>query len=228
MPWNISDEKRSDYTFRIELDVVVPSSRSSAKWADVKDNTGVTAGTNFGPQAVRTQDGARWLRWQLDGVETKAWSDAAQQALDDLFTADDLSDEDRRRRVTASIVVREGRGAFRSALEAAYENRCAITGISAPVLDAAHIRPYRGKQSDHPANGLLLRTDLHTLFDKHLLTIQHESDSAYRVRVSDKIDEAMYRNLDGSLLAAIPQSVAARPNAALLLEHNQLCARWLA
>lgn len=228
MPWNISDEKRADYKFRIELEVVVPGSQSTARWTEVKANTGVTAGTNFGPQQVKTEDGARWLRWQLDGVESEAWSDETQRALDDLFKADDLSDEDQRKRVTASIVVREGRGAFRSALEAAYGNRCAITGISAPVLDAAHIRPYRGTQSDHPANGLLLRTDLHTLFDKHLLTIEYEGGDAYRVRVSDEIREAMYRSLDGSQLATIPQSLAARPNPDLLKEHNQLCAKWLA
>lgn len=228
MPWNISDEKRADYKFRIELEVVVPDSRGTAKWTVVKENTGVKAGTNFGPQEVKTEDGARWLRWQLDGVETEAWSDATQRALDDIFNADDLTEEDRRKRVTASIVVREGRGAFRAALEAAYGNRCAITGVSAPVLDAAHIRPYRGTQSDHPANGLLLRTDLHTLFDKHLLTIEYDRWDVYRVRVSDEIGEAMYRSLDGSPLATIPLTPGARPNADLLLEHNQLCARWLA
>lgn len=228
MPWNISDEKRDDYTFRIELEVVVPDSRSTATWSEVKENTGVAGGTNFGPRKVKTEDGARWLRWQLDGVESKAWSDETQQALDDIFKANDLSEEDRRKRVSASIVVREGRGAFRSALEAAYGNHCAITGVSAPVLDAAHIRPYRGTQSDHPANGLLLRTDLHTLFDKHLLTIEYDGGDGYLVRVSDEITEEMYRSLDGSPLAAVPQSLDARPNPDLLLEHNQLCARWLA
>lgn len=228
MPWNISDEKLGDYKFRIELEVVVPDSHSTVRWAQVQEKAGVSAGTNFGPQQVKNDDGARWLRWQLDGVESEAWSDETQRALDDLFNADDLSDEDRRKRVTASIVVREGRGAFRSALEAAYGNRCAITGISAPVLDAAHIRPYRGTQSDHPANGLLLRTDLHTLFDKHLLTIEYEGGTEYLVRVSGEITEKMYRSLDGCRLAAIPQSKEARPDAGLLLEHNRLCARWLA
>ncbi|MGN7246929.1 HNH endonuclease [Janibacter anophelis] len=226
MPWNISDDKRADYKFRIELEVVVPGSLSSASWSEVRANTGVAAGTNFGPQRVHSDDGARWLRWQLDGVETEALSDEAQRELDGVFNAADLSDEDRRKRVTASIVIREGRGAFRSALEAAYANRCAITGVAAPVLDAAHIRPYRGTQSDHPANGLLLRTDLHTLFDKYLLTIVY--DGEYRVRVSAMITEAIYRELDGTSLTVVPGTPETRPDPDLLLEHNRHCSRWLA
>lgn len=226
MPWNILDEKLGDYTHRVELQVVVPESLSTASWSEVKANTGVTAGTNFGPQRVRTKDGARWLRWQLDGIQSGSISDATQQALDEVFEASNLSDEDRRKRVTASIVVREGRGAFRSALEAAYSNQCAVTGVSAPVLDAAHIRPYRGTQSDHPANGLLLRTDLHTLFDKHLLTIVY--DGTFLVRVAPDVTESMYQQLDGSRLAKVPTSIAERPDPHLLREHNQRCSRWLA
>lgn len=225
MPWNISDDKRADYTHRVELDVVVPDSLSEASWSEVKANTGVTAGTNFGPQRVRTEDGARWLRWELDGVESASLNDEMQRTLDAVISAEDLSDDDQRKRITASIVVREGRGAFRSALEVAYENCCAITGTSAPVLDAAHIRPYRGTQSDHPANGLLLRTDLHTLFDKHLLTIEYDGD--YRVRVSEEVTDEMYRDLDGAGLAKLPASEAARPDPDLLLEHNRRCARWM-
>lgn len=147
LPWNISDEKFDDYAYRVELEVVVSDSLSTASWTEVKGHTGITGGTNFGPRGVHTDDGARWLRWQLDGVDSDTLSDAAQQSLDEMFQAEHLSDEDRRRRVTASIVVREGRGAFRSALEAAYENRCAVTGVSAPVLDAAHIRPYGGRRA---------------------------------------------------------------------------------
>lgn len=39
------------------------------------------------------------------------------------------------------------------------------------VLEAAHIKPYLGEQDNHPENGLLLRSDIHTLFDLDLLGI---------------------------------------------------------
>jgi putative restriction endonuclease len=39
-------------------------------------------------------------------------------------------------------------------------------------LEAAHISPYRGSQSNHPQNGLLLRADLHTLFDLGMLAVE--------------------------------------------------------
>ncbi len=68
------------------------------------------------------------------------------------------------------IVARRGQSAFRAALLDAYQNRCAITGCDAvPALEGAHLRPYRGPDSNVVTNGLLLRADIHTLFDLQLL-----------------------------------------------------------
>jgi predicted restriction endonuclease len=92
----------------------------------------------------------------------------------ELSTGDfDAADEtDARRRTVAAIVQRQGQAEFRQKLLRAYDNRCAITGCSVPlILDAAHIKPYRGPTTNHVQNGLLLRTDLHTLFDVGLLAI---------------------------------------------------------
>lgn len=135
------------------------------------------------------------------------------------------SDQDLRRRVEASIVAREGQGAFRKGLLDAYRERCAITGISEPVLDAAHIRRYMGRHSNAPSNGVLLRTDLHTLFDKHLLTIVYDAGT-YLVRVSDDLGADMYRALDRQALTVLPPAAKDRPSAVLLAEHNQAC-DWL-
>lgn len=225
MPWNVSDEKRADYKFRIELEVVAPTSTSVASWTTLKENTGVKGATNFGPREVKGRDGERWLRRQLDIGETEEISVDFQKVVDELDPATAASDEDLRRRVEASIVAREGQGDFRKGLLDAYRERCAITGISEPVLDAAHIRRYLGRQSNTPANGVLLRTDLHTLFDKHLLTIVYDG-GAYRVRVSDDLGADMYRNLDHQALAVVPSLARDRPSAALLAEHNQAC-EWL-
>ena len=79
-------------------------------------------------------------------------------------------DYDARLRVYRQIVARRGQPGFRAALLEAYQGRCAITGCDAPAaLEAAHLRPYRGPDSNTVTNGLLLRADIHTLLDLRLL-----------------------------------------------------------
>ena len=80
---------------------------------------------------------------------------------------------------------RLGQGTFRYALEAAY-GRCAVTGEhSLPALDAAHIRPF-GDGGDHTLeNGLLLRADVHRLFDRGYVTVTPD----YEFRVSRRLRE---------------------------------------
>src|ERR1035441_10626725 len=51
--------------------------------------------------------------------------------------------------------------------EDAKENRCTVLA----VLETGHIKPYQGEDDSHPENGLLLRSDIHTLFDLDLLGI---------------------------------------------------------
>ena len=99
--------------------------------------------------------------------------------------ADDEADEgvdltplgfDERAKVRRAIRVRRGQYAFRQSLMTRFGARCIISACTVQgVLEAAHIRPYRGPQDNHPANGLLLRADLHTLFDLNLIAIQPET-----------------------------------------------------
>ena len=85
---------------------------------------------------------------------------------------------------------RLGQSAFRTAVLAAYERRCVVTGErTLPVLQAAHIRPFADLNEHDVRNGLLMRSDLHVLFDAGLVTV----DPNLRFRVSPKIRE-MYEN----------------------------------
>jgi putative restriction endonuclease len=64
------------------------------------------------------------------------------------------------------VLPRLGQGLFRVLVTDVYQRRCAITGErTLPVLDAAHIKPYTVAQRHEVSNGLLLRSDLHRLFD---------------------------------------------------------------
>lgn len=109
------------------------------------------------------------------------------------FSPADIADA--RRRVLAQIVRRQGQAAFRDALIKAYEGRCAITGCTVErILEAAHIVPYQGQQTNITPNGLLLRSDIHTLFDLNLLTVD---PTTMMVRVSPELSGTEYGYLQG-------------------------------
>lgn len=104
---------------------------------------------------------------------------------------DPEDDEDGRKRIQRAITERKGQGAFRAAVMTAYGGRCAISGCRCPdVLDAAHISPYNGEKTNDVRNGLLLRTDLHTLFDGHRIAIDPETMT---VVVDPSIEDRTYR-----------------------------------
>jgi len=80
---------------------------------------------------------------------------------------------DQRRKVLRDIHARQGQKAFRHRLIKRYGGRCMLSGCEIlEIVDAAHIWPYLGPKDNHPDNGLLLRTDLHTLFDLHILAFE--------------------------------------------------------
>jgi hypothetical protein len=126
---------------------------------------------------------------------------------------------DARKRTLASIVVRQGQPSFRAALIAAYRCRCAITGNDCEaVLEAAHIRPYAGPQSNVTSNGLLLRADIHTLFDLALIAVNPEN---LTVRIASRLRSSPYGPLHGSPLASVPLAEQDRPDKHALAEHQR-------
>ena len=91
-----------------------------------------------------------------------------------MVESDLLDDKDARDKILQSIVIRRGQREFRDKLRQAYGNACAISGCDIlDVLEAAHIARYLGLHTNHVTNGLLLRADLHTLFDCGLITVNH-------------------------------------------------------
>ena len=127
-----------------------------------------------------------------------------------------ISDEDARRRVVSSIVTRQGQGAFRQSLIMAYHSKCAITGCDAiDALEAAHIMPYRGVHSNVVRNGLLLRSDIHTLFDLGKITISQE----YKVILHPDLINTSYNKLNGRKIA-LPANREDWPSLQALREHR--------
>ncbi|MHB8636470.1 MAG: HNH endonuclease [Fimbriimonadaceae bacterium] len=122
----------------------------------------------------------------------------------------------------AEVDVRLGQGAFRIVVLDAYDRHCAVTGEGTlPVLEAAHIRPFSADGPHEVQNGLLLRSDMHTLFDSGLITVTPE----LRMEVSPQIREQftngkLYYSYHGSKLKALPQNRTDHPSREFLAWHN--------
>jgi putative restriction endonuclease len=125
------------------------------------------------------------------------------------------------------IFPRLGQGLFRILVTDFYDRRCAITGErTLPVLDAAHIMPFALVQRHEVPNGLLLRSDLHRLFDGGYLTVDPKDR---KVVVSKRIKEEFdngreYYKLEGLVLQE-PSTPWARPSAENLEYHAYNCFR---
>ena len=140
-----------------------------------------------------------------------------QAQLENEAAFDISSVKEAKEKVLHSIVLRRGQRKFRNALLGAYAGACAVTGTMVEdILEAAHIAGYRGVATNHIGNGLLLRTDIHALFDLGLLSID---PNTMNVHCSERIrKEPMYKDLHGEKLR-VPANVAQRPDHAALQEH---------
>ena len=127
----------------------------------------------------------------------------------------------------SEITPRLGQGGFRLRLTDAYGRRCVVTKErTLPVLEAAHIRPFSKGGSHHPSNGLLLRRDIHALFDRGYVTVLEEK-SGLRFHVSKRIREEHgngrdYYAMDGEPVLR-PNNPSWRPDPKALAWHNERC-----
>lgn len=123
-----------------------------------------------------------------------------------------------------TVEPRLGQGIFRAIVTEAYDRRCAITGErTLPVLEAAHIKPYSSGGPHRPENGLLLRSDLHTLFDQGYLTVEADE---LRVMVSSRIREEFengrdYYHWHGRAIR-VPRESNCLPSREYLTFHNNV------
>ncbi len=118
---------------------------------------------------------------------------------------------------------RLGQGAFRVLVTDAYQRRCALTGESTlPVLEAAHIQPYAESGPHDPANGLLLRSDFHKLFDIGLVTATPDRHIEVSPRIREEwFNGKAYYRLHGQPLPRLPEHPDHRPGEAYLRWHNE-------
>jgi hypothetical protein len=127
--------------------------------------------------------------------------------------------DDARTRVIAEIVRRQGQRDFRLRLLRAYNGKCAVTSTDLEdVLEAAHIFPYQGAVTNQTSNGILLRSDIHLLFDTGLMTIDPET---LRVNISSKLIKTQYRAYS-NIKINIPISKEDQPSLQALILRQKM------
>lgn len=131
--------------------------------------------------------------------------------------------EDKREKALKLAVIREGQSAFRENLLSAYDGRCAITGYSVKdVLEAAHIVPYLGVKTNHLSNGLILRSDLHKLFDSFKIVVNPDT---LTVCVAPELMNTEYSELNGKQIREVRPNYPPVSRSALRHHLNQCI--WL-
>lgn len=133
-----------------------------------------------------------------------------------------IAEPERRYGEPQLIRPRLGQGAFRVLVTDIYQRRCAITQErTLPALDAAHIRPY-GDGGEHDArNALLLRRDIHSLFDGGYVTVTPTLHFEVSARIKEEFENGRhYYALHGQKIA-VPADPAQQPDPAALTWHNE-------
>ena len=117
---------------------------------------------------------------------------------------------------------RLGQGTFRILVTDAYHRRCAVTGEKTlPALEAAHVRPHAEQGPNRVNNGLLLRADIHRLFDSGLVTIDPDLRFIVSPRVREEYQNGReYYALHGKELGHLPENALDRPAREYLDWHN--------
>lgn len=160
----------------------------------------------------RRAAGKNWLSVREVSSPTYSENDTGETPQD--FDPENVNDTRRRR--FGMQVSRDGQSLFRRALLEAYEGTCAITGCTVKhVLQAAHIRAYSGNETDVITNGLLLRVDIHTLFDKGLIWVDVPR---MVIKVSDELRPSEYWIFNDHPLGA-PSSSEFAPSQAAFEWH---------
>lgn len=153
---------------------------------------------------------------ELAGAFATPGFDSLTQNEQSLLVEYDGADE--RRVVTAQQVRREQQGKFRDSLLEAYAGACAISGTNvSQVLQAAHINPYRGRRSQVTSNGILLRADLHLLYDAHLISVNPDTLS---VALAERLAGTEYLRYADKRLRK-PERLEQQPNRELLAIHYE-------
>ncbi|WFR71721.1 HNH endonuclease signature motif containing protein [Prescottella defluvii] len=204
------DNHTGQYTHRFEFEVVSEDVPHLASWSEVRKAGGKKYAAQSPANEVSEPDAEVFLRAQFG------------HQIDVVFPNVPVAYEpgdDTRERAERQITLRRGQARFRNKLIVAYSGTCAVTESTVTsVLEAAHIDRYYGPHTNQVTNGLLLRSDIHTLFDLRHLTVS----SAMTVLLAPWLRETEYGPLHGRDVR-MPADIKAYPDVDALERHRRSC-----
>lgn len=151
-------------------------------------------------------------------VDQTAWLDQRYPpSVGSLGEQREAAQEIARQKMLAEQATRPGQQEFSKTMRINYRSRCTITGCNTPAaLQAAHIRVFEGRADDNsPANGLLLRSDIHALFDALLITL---SEDGTRVEISEALTDPSYACLRNAVVSQ--PEIGPRPSPDNIRDHR--------
>jgi putative restriction endonuclease len=163
----------------------------------------------------------RFKTYSTDEGEGRALWDAVQDRLSGTVTAIPGMRDKARFGPPTTIRPRYGQGGFRVLVTDIYSRKCAVTREKTlPALEAAHIKPYRLGGEHDPRNGLLLRRDIHALFDTGYVTVTLEHKFEVSRRIKEEFENGReYYAFHGRKLEP-PKQRAYLPDPIALDWHN--------
>jgi len=131
-------------------------------------------------------------------------------------SADEVAQEVARRNKLIEQWIRPDQQFFSQTIRENYRNKCAVTGcVTRAALEAAHISTQKGLDNNSPANGILLRSDIHALFDRLLITL---SVDGMQLEVSPELTDPSYSSLR-TVMVARPER-GSPPSTENIREHR--------
>jgi len=163
---------------------------------------------------------------EVDGM--RIWQQIQEQIAAPRFGLDEeqvpfVGEFDQVRYGEPSLVrPRLGQGTFRVAVIDAYDRKCAVTSEKIlPVLEAAHIRPYSEGGAHEISNGMLLRSDIHTLFDRGYVTVTPDHRFEVSKRIREEFENGKYYYGFHGQEIRTPKKPDLNPGRNFLEWHNQ-------
>lgn len=183
-----------------------------------------------GPALYEVLGLARVVGWSDEFFRFEGYNDSGEIGTQGSFSESpseyqSITPGDWRKKIMAEIAVRQGGKQFRESALLDYGHRCALTGCIEPkVLEAAHVVPYMGEDSNKRDNALLLRADLHILFDREAIWIDPDT---LTLKIAKPLKGSDYAGLDG-MKVTLPEAIDTESFRRRLSERDTFLAAKLA
>ena len=158
------------------------------------------------------------------GLGRKLWEQVLLRlhAKEEIWLATKVAERTPKYGSSTMIMPRLGQGSFRVLVTDAYQRKCAVTQErTLPALEAVHIRPFRESGPHAINNGILLRSDIHKLFDTGYVTISPDYQFIVSRRIRKEFENGRdYYALHGRSLH-LPSREILRPTQEYINWHNE-------